>query len=275
MKQIDRFVDSVYENVGGNNKEIQELKAEMKSHLLEAVHDLKNEGKPEQEAIEIAIDRFGGEQELHSIVLQLFRAQKTFAKWILYIAITFLVLGSTVAGFLFATEVQYKKENHDIATTIFTILQNKEVISDDLKEQIKALVRGTDQISKVEIYKTKDVRSITEDGGISYFNHEAIPTYQYERAVWANEWIDYYYHFSQYGDEWFVHFKSKHFATIFDILLSASIAIYVVLFTIWATINAYHHKRLNIGWICAFALLNVLGYLVYRLLERRFYAKPV
>ena len=41
MKQIEAFVDSVYQNVGGNKKEIQELKAEMKGHLLEAVHELK------------------------------------------------------------------------------------------------------------------------------------------------------------------------------------------------------------------------------------------
>lgn len=36
-------------------------------------------------------------------------------------------------------------------------------------------------------------------------------------------------------------------------MLTAGIAVYVVLFTIWA----YHHKRLHIGWIIVFALLNV------------------
>ena len=34
----------------------------MKSHLIEAVHELKAKGKTEQEAIEIAINRFGGEK---------------------------------------------------------------------------------------------------------------------------------------------------------------------------------------------------------------------
>ena len=68
MKQIEDFVDSVYHGVGGNEKEIQELKAEMKGHLLEAVHELKKEGKSEQEAINIAIERFGGEKEMRSVV---------------------------------------------------------------------------------------------------------------------------------------------------------------------------------------------------------------
>lgn len=71
MKHIEIYVDSLYHDVGGNKKEIDELKVEMKSHLLEAVHELKSEGKSEQEAIELAIERFGGEQEMRSIVGQL------------------------------------------------------------------------------------------------------------------------------------------------------------------------------------------------------------
>ena len=47
------------------------------------------------------------------------------------------------------------------------------------------------------------------------------------------------------------------------ISLLAGIAVYWALFTIWAIINAYHHRRLNVGWFIAFALLNIIGYLVY------------
>ena len=51
MKQIEAFVDSVYQNVGGNKKEIQELKAEMRSHFLKAVDELKAEGKTEKKLL--------------------------------------------------------------------------------------------------------------------------------------------------------------------------------------------------------------------------------
>ena len=51
MKQIEAFVDSVYQKVGGNKKAIKELKAEMKSHLLEAVHELKSEGKSKKKRL--------------------------------------------------------------------------------------------------------------------------------------------------------------------------------------------------------------------------------
>ncbi|MEJ9233443.1 hypothetical protein LAV79_29620, partial [Peribacillus butanolivorans] len=52
-------------------------------------------------------------------------------------------------------------------------------------------------------------------------------------------------------------------------------AIYATLFTIWATINAYHHKRLNVGWVIAFALLNVVGYLIYFLVGKKVPSKTI
>ena len=99
MKQIESYVDEIYHSIGGNKKEIEELKAKMKNHLLEAVHELKSEGKSEQEAIEMAINRFGGENEIRSVVRQLFKAQKVFAKWVLYVGIVILLLSTAVFGY--------------------------------------------------------------------------------------------------------------------------------------------------------------------------------
>ena len=59
MKKIEEFVNSIYRNVDGNKDEINELKQEMRMHLLESVHDLKQEGKSEEQAIRIAIENFG------------------------------------------------------------------------------------------------------------------------------------------------------------------------------------------------------------------------
>lgn len=267
MKQIEAFVDSVYQNVGGNKKEIQELKAEMKSHLLEAAHELKTEGKSEQDAIEIAIERFGGEQEMRSILGQLFKAQKTFEKWVLYLAVTIFVFSLTIFGFIWAAEEQNSHENSIVATNIFNILENKEFISDDMKDEIVKLVDSTDQISKVQIYNVKDVER-EADNYASIFDHvkKAKPNYQYERSVWSPEWL--LVNFFPYGNgdaEWYVEMEIRHISSFMTLVLFVGIALYATLFTIWATINAYHHKRLNIGWIIAFALLNVVGYLIYKL----------
>jgi len=266
MKQIDGYVNSVYSNIGGNNRELQELKAEMKNHLLEAVHELTKEGKSEQEAITIAIKRFGGEQETRSVIRQLFTAQRIFAKWVLYVAIALLLISSTVSGSLFVVEQGNGNENQEASAKIDSLIQNQSVITEELQEKIAAIVKLTDQISQVQIFKTNDVESVSDDGSISYFNHQASPVYQYDRGIWGSEKMDYYYVLSE---DWFLHFESKHYASIFDITLTAGITAYAVLFTIWAIINAYHHKRLNIGWIIGFALFNVLAYLIYWLSGRK------
>jgi hypothetical protein len=266
MSQIELFVDSVYKNASGNKQEIQELKAEMKNHLLEAVHELKIEGKSEQEAIEIAIERFGGETEMRAVVSQLFKAQKIFAKRVLYIAFAFLLVSLVASGLIWKAEVGNRDENGAVAGFLYDLLDRQSLNAEDLEKDLKALVRDANQITNIRIYKSSDVKTVSAEGSISYFNHNAEPFYQYEREKRPSSVMDFYY---AHGDKWFIHLESKNLATLVGYLLTAGITIYAVLFTIWAIINAYHHRRLNVGWIIAFALMNVLGYLAYFLIGRR------
>jgi len=262
MKQIDAFVDSVYLNAGGNRKEIQELKAEMKSHLLEAVYELKSEGKSEQEAIERAIERFGGEKEMRSIIGQLFQAQKTFAKWVLYCSIVFLLIFLSIFGFVWQYEEQHSHELSVIATQIADELANKDKVSPESKKEIARLVESTDFISKISIYSSKKVRTQGEDWDSLNL---VKPDYQYKKNVWAPEWlVPDFYPSGNADKDWYVEMKHRSFGSFAGYVLLAGLVIYWTLFTIWATINAYHQKRLNTGWIIVFALFNVLGYLVYR-----------
>ena len=78
MKQIDEFVNSIYSDVSG--KEAEELKQEMRSHLLEAVSELKAEGKSEKEAVDIAISRFGDEKQITRGLFNLFKSQNNVIK---------------------------------------------------------------------------------------------------------------------------------------------------------------------------------------------------
>ncbi|KRF58934.1 hypothetical protein ASG99_27210 [Bacillus sp. Soil768D1] len=273
MTQIEAFVDSVYQNVGGNKKEIQELKAEMKSHLLEAVYELKLEGKTEQEAIEIAIDRFGGEKEMRSIVAQLFRAQKTFIKWVLYLAVAFLIISVST----FVIERQKVESNANqisyVATDIRSLLGNKTSVTPQMGEEIERLVKGTDFISSVKIYNVREVKESdykNYDRGIFEYVEHIDPDYQYHRSVWAPDWLK--PRFFPYGngdDKWLVNMEERYLNMPTMAILFAGVAIYWTLFSIWAIINAYHHKRLNIGWILVFTLFNLLGYLIYYLFGKR------
>ncbi|MEW5553480.1 permease prefix domain 1-containing protein [Peribacillus frigoritolerans] len=80
MKQIEVFVDKVYQGVGGNEKEIKDLKTEMKNHLLEAVYELKKEGKSEQEAIEILLIDLVEKKKCVLLSVNCFRHKKHLLK---------------------------------------------------------------------------------------------------------------------------------------------------------------------------------------------------
>ncbi|MCA0147269.1 PLD nuclease N-terminal domain-containing protein [Rossellomorea vietnamensis] len=268
MRQIDAYVDSVYQHIGGNRKEIQELKAEMKSHLLEAVHELRAEGMGEQEAVDVAIERFGGEQEMRSIVGQLFKAQKSFAKWVLYLALVVLLFTVSAFGYIWSLEEENASENSEIASQVAYVLENKSSITDEMKVKINSLIEMTDQIASVEIY---DVSSVENTNMVFDYVRDAKPDYRFEQKVWNPEWLqaDFFPYGNGDGKQWYIQMDTRHIGDWLAIILFSGMATYITLFTIWATINAYHHRRLNIGWIVVFALFNVLGYLVYYVVGRK------
>jgi hypothetical protein len=273
MRQIEVFVDSVYHSVSGNEEEIQELKTEMKSHLIEAVYDLKSEGKTEQEAIEIAIKRFGGEDELRSIVSHLFQAQKLFAKWVLYISITFLALGFILFGVLLFISNNYIHEQSVVASEILNKLENEEVISQELKNEIKTMVEGTNAIPGIRIY---NINGVKIDEPVTEIMK---PIYEFKQEVREDQNI-FFRTFNMgitlhmgNGDgknQWFVDMSVRNYDNNAVLILFVGLAVYWALFSIWAIINAYHQKRLNIGWIIMFALFNFVGVVIYYLTDKNY-----
>jgi hypothetical protein len=245
----------------------------MKSHLIEAVYDLKSQGKTEQEAIDLAIKRFGGEEELRSILSQLFQAQKLFAKWVLYVAITLLLLSFTVFGVLISISNKNIHEQSIIAGQILNKLENSEVVSQELKNEIKSMVEAKNAIPGVRIYNIKganlfDQYSITEIAKPSYeFKQEKL----YEQDLFFRAFnMGQTFHMGN-GDvenHWFVDMSVVNYDNNAILILFVGIAVYWALFSIWAVINAYHHKRLTTGWIIIFALLNFVGVAIYYLTDK-------
>lgn len=78
-----------------------------------------------------------------------------------------------------------------------------------------------------------------------------------------------------YDTEWYVQMESIKLFAFVPFISLIGFTIYATLFTIWATINAYHHKRLNVGWVIAFAFLNVFGYLAYFVFGKRVQSKSI
>lgn len=264
MTQIEAFVDSVYQHVGGNKKEIKELKAEMKSHLLEAVYELKEEGKSEQEAVEMAIERFGGEKEMRSVVGQLFKIQKTFAKRILYTGVTLLLISTLILIILIPIEKSNINQSNQVASQILNSLGDTEGIPTQLEIDIQEIVQSRERITGISIYDQEKLFSFTEDVQPIYsFREEGLFN------IWNNTGFLTYNAYGESNKTWHVSIESKSYEGTAIILFLVGIIVYWTLFTIWAIINAHHHRRLNIGWIIVFSLLNILGYFVYRLVGNR------
>lgn len=278
MKQIDSFVNSIYHNVGGNKKEIQELKAEMRSHLLEAVYELKIQGLSEQEAMEIAIERFGGEKELRAVVSQLFKAQRTFAKWVLYLALVFLCV------FLFNTSVYYLNTGNsgntlsDVSSDIRDILGSKEVVTSEMKQDIEERMKETNLATSVKIYNVREFKNSQDyasynKGIFDYVIDRNInPDFEFKQKVFAPNWLNPV--FAPYGNgdsKWLITMEERFFNIQEIFFMQLSIVAYWILFSIWAIINAYHQRRLNLGWILVLILFNLLGYIVYWLIGKRKY----
>ena len=264
VNQIDTFVDSVYRSVGGNKKEIQELKAEMKSHLLEAVHELKKEGKSEQEAINIAIERFGGEKEMRAVVGQLFKAQKTFAKWMLYVALTFLLISFIGYGSFIYLESTQQEEAYQFSEQIVNSLGN--TITEQNETDIREIVESYENITGVTV-SAVEVTKYGNGSSHTSLKHEE-PDFRFSEKPIFNLFLNYRSD-GTINDNWEVMVESKSYALAGYFLLNLSVCVFWVLFAIWAIINAYHHRRLNTGWVLAFALLNVVGYLIYVLVGKR------
>ncbi|OIU72715.1 permease prefix domain 1-containing protein [Rossellomorea aquimaris] len=267
MKQIESYVEEVYHNVRGNKKEIEDLKAEMKSHLLEAVHELKSEGKSEQEAIKLAIERFGGEKEIRSVIGELFKAQKTFAKWVLYLAVVIILFTAAAFGYVWSIEQDNADENSIVASQISEILSDKNSISEEMKTEIRSLIKGTDHISQLEIYNVSSVDNVNL---VSDYVKDTKADYRFEQKVRNPVWLQAdFFPYAIWDEKWYVGMETKHIGDWLAIILFSGFAIYCTLFTIWATIKAYHHRRLKAGWVIAFVLLNVVGYLIYVLSGRK------
>jgi len=264
VKRIEKFVDSMYLNVEGDQQEINELKAEMTNHLLEAVHELKAQGKIEQQAITIAIKRFGEEKEIRNVIGQLFEIQKIFAKRVLYIAIVCLIVTMSSFYFLWKMEEATFQGIDDTRSLISYELKDKDVITREMKRKIEELVEDTNYISEVTIYKSKNVISRAGENYVEYNWKSVQPDFQYQRTVLAPKWLGADFDTFENGDEqWVVSIDNRSFHRLEAVVLFVGMAIYWTLFTIWAIINAYHQKRLRTGWIFMFVCFNILGYLIY------------
>ena len=274
MKQIEAFVDSVYQNAAGNKKEIKELKAEMKGHLLEAVHELKKEGMSEQEAVQLAIERFGGEQELRSEISQLYHKQKLFAKGVLFTALMVLFVAIFSFQFLYPRDgLDSHDYPHRMNEKILDSLKEHDTFTDEVKEEVESIVHSHKRVHSIEIYNTQG-----SDGnpleGYELFNYleNAKPVYSYTEEVNMPQWLWAGYNRGGNGTgDWFVYTSAFGYYVLSILILVSGIALYWALFTIWAIVYAFHTtKKVSVLWMLIFLFFNIIGFAAFLLTHKKF-----
>lgn len=226
-RKIDEYVDQVYRHAKGKEQEIQELKLEMKNHLLETVQELQAEGKTEEQAVQIAKERFGEVTELRNLVNQLFERQKNFGKWILSIGTGLLLVTVIAAVFILINGNNQTVDQADIAYNIGGIAGEATELADVDEQEIETLLDQATYIQETRIYTD----SSSADPFYTLSNDSS-----FLASLFSAEY--------SYGtDENFVVLEITDTRIIGLILLAIGFTGFIILFSIWFAINRYHAKR--------------------------------
>lgn len=268
MKQINDYVEFLYRKTIGS-KETEESKLEMKNHLLESIEELKAEGHSEAKAINIAIERFGGKNVETSVIGELFNTQKTFAKRVLYAGIVLFLMSLFLSAFIIYLHNQMLQNDALVHHEVESLLSNRDTLTAEEKSKIDILLNDTSLTkSYTYMYLIDDESEITSMTNVQLENY--INVYHYEKNNLNDNWF-----FIQEGkgyslyDQTYITIEVINFSSLANVVVITGIALYWVLFTIWAIITAYHHRRLNLVWTITFALFNVLGYIIYNSINKK------
>lgn len=233
MKKIDEYINSIFKDVKGN-KEVKELKDEMKSHMIESVNELKSEGKSEQESIQIAIERFGDAKKITQGLLNLFQVQRKFVKSLFRIALISLLIGLITLGGLSFVNQQYKRNQGMIIASILNIVDNDSELTKEIEEKVLKVLKSYSNVEYLELSKITGEQSensqlISRDVKMIYGTSKSN-----SYSIMRNK-------------AWELKFEYKAFKYIFLLLIPYGlIGTFFVLMVLCVFINLYHRKRLKI-----------------------------
>lgn len=99
MERVDKYINSIYRNLKVDSSELNDLKSEMRSHLVEAIKELKEEGYSEDESITIAIEKFGDKFHLEGELTQVFNIKKDNTITLILLSLIYIPIAYSIAYF--------------------------------------------------------------------------------------------------------------------------------------------------------------------------------
>ncbi|WP_052342677.1 permease prefix domain 1-containing protein [Bacillus sp. EB01] len=102
MERINQFLDELYKESSLSLREKEEMKEEMRTHLLEHIEEAKSKGLTEDEAVSEALEQFGGEADIFEAGTK-HKKSKLKDKWFIATLVLFC-LSFILVGFAWGVE---------------------------------------------------------------------------------------------------------------------------------------------------------------------------
>ncbi|WP_027626339.1 permease prefix domain 1-containing protein [Clostridium lundense] len=268
MDRIDKYLNSIYRDIESSSEGTEDLKQEMKYHLIQTVKELQQNGITEEESVRIAIQRFGEEFQIRNELNQVLRFEKLFAKKTLIASFILLAISAILvitSIMVHQGSVKRLKTMNSQLRIVEKILVSEGITSVDtyLKESFK--YEENNQLTYVAIKELPhDFDNLKE--------HEVFPgeiKYSYPKKI-KNE-----YYRNRFGHEVVVN-NTKYFletgvktsantdmSSLYSGLAVLVFAVCWVLWIIWSIINVYRCRKLNINWCILLILTGIIGYFIF------------
>jgi hypothetical protein len=268
MDRIDKYLNSIYRDIGVSSKETEDLRQEMKDHLMQTVKELQQNGVTEEESIRIAIERFGEEFQIRTELNQVLKFQKLFAQKTLIASLILLAMSAILLITAFFVHqgslkryramdsqmnlVEKKLVNEGI-DSVDTYL--RELFKDEMNNQltyvaIKELPQNFDYSKSNEVFPGEIRYTYPEKIKDEYYGN------RFGHEVVSND-INY---FLETGVKTSANTDSGSLYVGLSILI---FSICWVLWIIWSIINVYRYGKLNTNWCILLILTGILGYFIF------------
>lgn len=268
MDRIDKYLNSIYRDINASSKETEDLKQEMKDHLVQTVKELQQNGITEEESIRIAIERFGEEFQIRDELNQVLRFQKLFAQKTLIASFILLGISAILVITSLFVHLGYRNRYNNMDAQLKAVEKKlvaegiagvdtylKELFKDEEKNQltyvaVKELPKDFDNTKEHELFS----------GEIKYSYPEKIKNEYYSNRFGYEVVANNTKYFLEAGVKTSANTDSSSVYTGLSVL---AFVVCWVLWIIWSIINVYRYGRLNTNWCILLILTGIIGYSIF------------
>jgi len=270
MDRIDKYLNSIYRDVSDSSRDTEDLKQEMKSHLMETVNELQENGITEDESIRIAIERFGEEFQIRNELNQVVRFQKLFAQKTLISSLFLLAVSVILLITSFFVHQGYLKRYNAMDSQLKLV--ERKLVTEGISGAdtfLKELFKNeqNNQLTYVAIKELPKDFDITKSndvfpGEIKYSYPQEIKKEYYNNGFGHEVVVNNIRYFLEAGVKTSSNINSSSLYTGLAILVFVACW---VLWIIWSIINVYRYGKLNTNWCILLVLTGIIGYFIFSL----------